>query len=466
MDIGSTMVCDPAAWAQEQWGRVDLGDKRLNRRAVRIGAGMAAQVNASLPRQMGDAAALQGAYNLLNDHRLTLEQLAQPHWENTRRLAGERAVVLFIQDTTELNYTHHRSKEGLGPVGDGKGRGVLLHTTLAVTPGEGPEVLGVAHQQTVLRQPKGNPRPKYTGSPEGQVWGQGAAAVGDAPAEALWVHVGDGGSDDFRFMHHCRGKHFLLRVTHNRLLDWDGDREVEPEMSKLRDYARTLPWAHRFTLPVSAGPKRPARVAQMRLAWGEVTIPAPAQAPAPWRNQPEIHAWVLHTWEVEAPPGAEALEWILLTSVPTTTVDEALERTHWYANRWLVEDYHQCLKTGCRIEHSRLDHRDDIDRLLAFCGPIAAGLLQLRQAARLTPEAPAETQVDPLVVQILARKLRWPATPPVTAHRFWYGVAQLGGFFGRKRGSLPGWQCIWHGWRYLQDLVAGARLYAAESVRQ
>ncbi|MGQ9687099.1 MAG: IS4 family transposase [Thiobacillaceae bacterium] len=454
----------PDEWAMAQWGRVDLGDARLNRRAVQVGAALAAHPDESLPRQIGSAAALQGAYDLLNHPHVTLSKIAAPHWENTRRAAEQRDVVLFIQDTTELNYTHHPHKEGLGPVGDGKGRGLLLHTTLAVTPGPVPEVLGVAHQQTVLRQPSATPRPKYTESPEGRVWAEAAGAVGDAPGEALWVHVGDGGSDDFRFMHRCWGKHFLLRVARNRLLAWD--EEVEPKMRKLRDYARTLPCQHRFTLKVSAAPKRPARVAQMCLAWGEVTIPAPAQGPLAWRDWPPLRAWVLRSWEEETPPGVEALEWILLTSVPTTTVAEALERTQWYAARWLVEDYHQCLKTGCRIEQSRLDHREDIDRLLGFCGPVAVRLLQLRQAAREDPEAPAEQRVEPFVVQVLARRLKWPATTPITAHRFWYGVAQLGGYLGRKRDSPPGWQSIWHGWRYLQDLVTGARLYATDPPRR
>jgi len=462
MELANTVVCAPELWAEAQWGSVDLGDARLNRRAVQVGAALTAHASESLPRQMGGAAALQGAYDLLNHPRLTLAKVATPHWENTRRVAGQQKQVLFVQDTTELNYTHHPSKKGLGPVGDGKGRGVLLHTTLAMTPGEVPEVLGVAHQQTVLRQPSDDPRPKYAESPEGRVWAEAAEAVGDAPDGALWVHVGDGGSDDFRFMHHCSGKHFLLRVARNRLLVWDHDVEIGPEMRKLRDYARALPCQHRFTLQVSAGPKRPARVAQMCLAWSEVTIPAPAQAPADWRDWPMIHAWVLRSWEEDAPPEAEALEWILLTSVPTTTVAEALERTTWYTLRWLVEDYHQCLKTGCRIEGSRLDHRDDIDRLLGFCGPIAARLLQLRQAARMDPEVPAEQRIDPFVIEILARKLHWATGTPVTAHRFWLGVAQLGGYYGRKRASPPGWQSIWHGWRYLQDLVAGARLYATD----
>ncbi len=149
-------------------------------------------------------------------------------------------------------------------------------------------------------------------------------------------------------------------------------------MRKLVDFARTLPIQHRYTLDVPASHGRPARTAQMCLAWSQVTIPAPRNGPPELRDQPPITAWVIRAWEVNAPPGAEPIEWILVTSVPTETVADAKERVWWYTFRWLTEEYHQCLKTGCNIEHRQFDHGDDIRRLLGFCGPIAARLLQLR----------------------------------------------------------------------------------------
>ena len=45
-------MLDAAEWSTQQWGPVALGDQRLNRRAVEIGALMAAHPAASLPEQM------------------------------------------------------------------------------------------------------------------------------------------------------------------------------------------------------------------------------------------------------------------------------------------------------------------------------------------------------------------------------------------------------------------------------
>lgn len=455
------IILDHTAWAQAQWHGVQLGDKRLVRRVVQMGAAMAAAPEASLPKQLGNWSALRAAYGILNDQRWTLERLATPHWQLTRGLAQQYATVLFVQDTSELDYTHHASKANLGQIGDGRGRGLLLHTTLAIVPEEVAVVLGVAHQQVVRRQPKPKPKPHYTASPEGQLWATAAAAVGQAPPQVRWVHVGDRGSDDFRFMHECRQqqKDFLVRAMHNRLLHLP---EVEPGLQKLMDYARSLPARLSYTLDLPARHKQPARTAHMRLAWTPVTIPAPPRSPKDLVKQLPMDAWIVRAWEVEAPPEVkEAIDWILITSVPTLTVTDALERVRWYTCRWLVEDYHQCLKTGCAIEQRQLDDGADIERLLGFLGPIAGRLLQLRNLTRALPEAQAITYIDPLVIQMLQLRLPHLAGRSLTIAEFWRAVAQLGGHLGRRRDGPPGWRTIWQGWQELTALAQGARLYAA-----
>jgi hypothetical protein len=455
-----------AEWAATQWAGVELGDERLNRRAICVGAAMAAHPAQSLPQQMdGERTALDGAYRLINHPGVSLDILSKPHWEQTRQRAREQRVVLFVQDTTELDYTHFPTMEGLGPIGDGNGRGLLLHSTLGVVPDESPQVLGLAHQQVVLRQPADESGDDS--SPEGKVWARAAEAVGSPSEDVWWVHVGDRGSDDFRFMHACRDddKHFLIRVMHNRLLEWDQE-DIDPGMRKLVDHAESLPAQHHYTLEVPANHERSARTAQMCLAWTQVTIPPPTQAPPELCDQSPITAWVIRAWEVNAPPDAEPIDWILITSVPTKTVEDAKERVRWYTPRWMSEDYHQCLKTGCDIEHRQFDHGNDIRRLLGLCGPIAARLLQLRQVNRLDSDVPAAEHIAPLKVKILTERLELDNGDSLTMGEFWNGVAQLGGYLGRPGDGPPGWRTIWRGWRYLSDLVTGARLHMAALVDQ
>ncbi len=454
-------------WASQQWSTVELGDQRLNRRVVEIAARMAAHPEASLPSQMQSRAALCGAYRVLNHPHVTMAALLAPAIRQTLEAARSAPLVLLVEDTTELDYTAYPSKQGLGPLGNGKGRGLLLHSTLAIEP-EQRQILGLAHAQAVLRQPT----PEHyssgrTGSPEGQLWEESAASVGSPPAGSKWVHVSDAGSDIFEYMLACldRGKHFLLRAHFNRRLSATAATTPPvPEAERLLDYAETLTAAphSQYTVSVPARGSSSARQAHVVLAWAEVQIRPPKNGAPGLRRRGPLKAWVVRVWEPEPPAGAEAIAWVLLSSLPITNLAEAQRATRWYSCRWLAEDYHQCLKTGCRVEHTQLDAGADIQRLLGFAAPIAVRLLQLRQTARQTPELPARAVVEPLMVEVLAR-LQQLNAQRLTVAQFWQGVSRLGGHQGRRRDGPPGWQTLWKGWRLLADLTEGARLFANSS---
>lgn len=456
------MILSASDWATQQWAAVDLGDQRLARRAVAMGANIAARPAASLPHQMGAPAQLRGAYRLLNNPRVSLANLLAPVCERTLAQARAESVVLFVEDTTELNFSAHPQTTGLGPLGSGQSRGLLLHSTLAVVP-ETRLVLGLAHAQVVERQPKRDKR-KWSHSPEGCVWVVSALAVGSAAPESQWVHVSDRGSDIFEYMATCLdlNKHFVVRAAHNRRLMWDAEmlQAQEPTAQHLRDYLHRQPAQpeSQYTLALPAHADHPARLAHLAMAWTAVTLPAPIQAPPAVRQHAPIRVWLVHAWEPDPPPNTEPVEWMLLTSLAIATVAEARRITNWYTCRWLTEDYHQCLKTGCRIEQTQLDDGADIQRLLGFVAPVAVRLLQLRQVARQTPTRPAVQIVDPLMVQVLARQQQvdWHT---LTAEQFWQAVARLGGHQGRRRDGPPGWRTIWRGWHYLSDLTEGVRLY-------
>lgn len=452
------------AWAVRQWQDVDLGDERLKRRALAMGQRMAQQPAASLPQQMGDAAALEGAYRLLNNPRVGLEALLGPHVQETLAQAGKKQVVLWVQDTTVLDYTHHwRSKKGLGQIGDGRGYGLLLHSTLGVEPTRR-QVLGLGDMQAFLRAPKegGKKNKGWRGTPEGEAWQKAAQAVGPAQGGALWVHVADREGDNFAYMAVCVGqhKHFLVRIHRNRRCRVEGgDQRGEYLMS----YARRLTADPEHTLAVTIPRRRgrPACRARLQVAWGKVIVEPPAQAPKAIREHGPLAAWVIRVWEPDPPSDRPAIEWVLLTSLPVTCLAEAQEKIAWYSCRWLCEDYHQCLKTGCRIEQTQLDTFQDIQRLLGFLGPIAVRLLQLRQAVRQEPEGLARDRVDPWMVKTLAR-LIGQEEARMSVREFWFHVARLGGFLWRKGDGQPGWRTLWRGWKYLADLTRGARLFSEE----
>ncbi len=58
----------------------------------------------------------------------------QPHWQHTREQIVSQAVVLLVQDGTELDLSSHGKMTGLRHIGQGTTSGLLLQTVLAVLP--------------------------------------------------------------------------------------------------------------------------------------------------------------------------------------------------------------------------------------------------------------------------------------------------------------------------------------------
>src|SRR5216683_1276867 len=189
-------------WAESTFGSVHLGDQRRTKRAVALAQAIAHDPAGSLPAQMQDEAATQAAYRFLQTPDVTYEQLIRPHVEQTRAQAREPKQVLLIQDTTEVDYQHHPTTTGLGPIGNGSHHGYLLQSVLAVLPGSR-QVLGLMHQEPFLRQPapKGeSQRQRERRERAEQVWERSVQAIGEPPAGVHWIHIGDRYSAMFPFL--------------------------------------------------------------------------------------------------------------------------------------------------------------------------------------------------------------------------------------------------------------------------
>lgn len=449
------MTGSPNEWADRTFAAVDLGDRRRERRAVSIAASLMRHPDATLPQQLQKPSALKAAYRLLDEADVTHSALCQPHWDATREQAGRQDLVLLIQDTTEVDHSHHPKTEGLGPIGNGGGQGYLLQTVLAVLP-EPRQVLGIAAQEPFLRQPQAKGEScaqRRARARESQVWSRMVAAVGPPPAGSTWVHVGDRYSDIFDFLEACRQQRcdFLVRVAQDRRI------EVEPgQIESLLTRMRGLPGADERDVALPARPKQPARTARVKVSFQAATLHPPAHS----RRKPPLQVWLIRVWEPNPPPEvAEPLEWILVTSVPTRSVAAAWERAAWYRCRWVVEDYHQCLKTGCSLEQRHLQSYAALVRLLGFLALIAVRLLQLRELARLAPERLAREVLPAELVRVVAHLANVPVDD-LTLERFWRTVARRGGHQGRKSDGPPGWKTIWRGWLEIQQLLEGVHLAA------
>jgi hypothetical protein len=90
---------------------IDLGDKRLNDRSgiliERLAADTAASINASCQGWNKTNA----AYKFFDNKKVEPHKILQAHREATEIRIGEEDVVLVVQDTTELDYSKHPTKD-------------------------------------------------------------------------------------------------------------------------------------------------------------------------------------------------------------------------------------------------------------------------------------------------------------------------------------------------------------------
>ena len=214
-------------------------------------------------------------------------------------------------------------------------------------------------------------------------------------------------------------------------------------------------------LELEASKERKARTAHLAISFGRVRLLPPRMQEK--TDLRPIVVEVVRVWEPQPPEGVEPLEWLLLTSVPTQSVEQAWERVDWYRTRWIVEDYHQGLKTGCRLEQRQLQSYEGLRRLLGLLAPTAVRLLQLRAVARQSPQQPASLGLPSDLVQVVASLAQVPV-PELSLQQCWHTIARYGGYLGRKGDGPPGWKTLWKGWFYIQALLEGVHLAARLSL--
>lgn len=450
------------AWALNQFGDADLGDARRTKRLVRLAAQMAFNSSGSIPQQTGKTADMKAAYRLFADEDVTHEAICRPHFEQTRALASERPMVFLVQDGAQLNFTTHLHCEGLGPIGRGDMRGLHQQNVLAVDPLTRLP-LGLMYQKHPRRAVRGKDHDRTAkravplAERESYWWIEAIRAIGWPPSGVRWVHVGDRGEDLFGVYDECRrqGCDWLVRAARDRKV-------MTPEgPDHLMPYARRLPEVARRTLEVRARSGKTTRQAALAVAAGPVSL-IPTRVEPEYAGREPIVCWVVRTWEVDPPPGADPLEWILLTSLECDTAETALFAARGYSLRWLIEEFHKCEKTGCQVEARRLESVDRLEPLIGLLSVLAVWLLKLKYVARDDPEQPACELFDDEMVEVMACYLKRPSAG-LTAGAFWRGIGRLGGHMGRKCDGPLGWLRAWRGWQSFQLILLGARLYAARA---
>jgi hypothetical protein len=479
----SYQVLSAGSWADREFGTVDLKDQRLTKRVVQIAAGMAQNPQGSIPRQNKAPHQSKAAYRFFNHERVIMDSLCNPHWQQTRLACGQCPVVLLIQDTTWLDYSAHPQTQGLGWFGHNSktdkttGSGLFLHSVLAVEPqGQGlARVIGLAWTSVYARngEPlRGNQqkRSQRRKSPdrESQRWIEAVQQVGKSPPLSRFIHVGDRESDIYELYEQAQTHNagFVIRISKDRNAGVGHDTpdacgSEDRKGSSIKQIGRQMPATGSRQLWISPRAGRAGRWAKLSISAAPVTLWSPQLN----RTGRALRCWAVRAWEQNPPPDVkEPVEWMLLTSEPVSSGEDALRIVDYYGCRWLIEEYHQCLKSGCKVEQRQLEEVTRLEPLIGMLTLVAVRLLQLKNDVRLTPEKPAIECVPPELVQTLAKLIKEKNPQQMTIRRFTHELAKRGGFMGRRGDGEPGWRTLWQGWQELSLIHAGYEM-AREAMR-
>lgn len=449
-----------ADWVVEEFGAVDLGDRRLAARLLTLAEALGAQPGASLPEACGDASATAAAYRFFNNAAVTPEAIVAGHVRATWRRAQAVPLVLAVQDTTLLDWSHHPATTGLGSLARSSQRGLLAHTTLAFTPEGVP--LGLLAQEVWARDDGSygqlaDHRDRPVTDKESQKWLTSLGAVVAAQRQCpgvRFVSVGDREADVYDLFLAPRPPEvgLLVRATQ--------DRATQEGAGRVWAAAAAAPATATATAQVPARGEQPARTAVLAVRWCPVTLRPPRRRAK--ERLPAAAVWVVLAREETPPAGAPAIEWLLLTTVPVTGATDALERLAWYACRWGIEVWHKVLKSGCRIEAKQLQDAARLQRCLALYSVIAWRILWATTLARTTPDQPCTILLSPTEWQALYCRIHQttilpPRLPTLGQVVRW--LAELGGYLARTSDGPPGATVLWRGFRHLTDLTAMYALF-------
>ncbi len=472
-----------APWIMEELQTADLDDRRLNRRLREVLQQLAHHPAVSIPAACGGHTEMTAAYRLFDNPKASFETILRPHGEATRRRMAEAAVVLLVQDTTELDLTRPvESVAGAGPLDGGVRRGVLLHPLHAFTPEGTPlgtlRALSWVRAEEVIcanrtrRQRALTPIEQKESRRWVQMLEQAAEESKRHPRTQL-ICVADSEADIYELLAQGAGApqvQWIVRACQDRaVVAESGD---TPHLH-LRERLQGQPVLFRQTIQVrgrqakisceTRGRRQPrqSRRAQVEVRAASVTLRPPRR---PDRTLPPVQVNGVLVREISPPKGEPAVQWLLLSSLPVATVEQVRQVIQYYCVRWMIEVFFRVLKCGCRVEQRQFEHLDRFLSCLAVYLIVAWRTLYLCRLGRDCPQISCEAVFEPAewkAVWQVTQQSKPPKQPPSLGQMIVW-VAQLGGYVHRPRSDPPGPQTLWIGLQRVYDFAICWRQFGPE----
>jgi hypothetical protein len=462
-------IFNPEQWAKAHFQHADLGDIRRTERLVNTCANMAGSSGKSIARScLGNEAKLEGSYRLIRNENVSPEMIRVAGFEHTASLVKDIPEILALEDTTSLSYKHQVA-EDLGKLGKttDKSRGWWVHSVMLLD-SHSTRTLGLIHQDWWCRPDNINDADEK----ESGKWPDASyfcrQRLGETMANV--ISVCDREADILSYLQdkQLHNERLVVRAKHLRKLLGTEKTLFEylNEQPELGSYTANIP---QKGIKNSKGKRvnRVARTAQLTVKVAQITLKAKTAVGS-------IN--VVYAEETNATEKSDALRWVLLTSEPIDTLEQALHVIDIYAARWRIEDFHKAWKTGAGAERQRMTEPKNLERAVSILAFIGIRLLQLREVMTLPLYLRKKGLIDEAVGienqrcdtvfeqdewKILQQHYKVRGHDGKTAPDMkwaYKSLAKLGGFTDSKRTGMASWSTIWEGWDTLQAQVSGYRL--------
>ena len=466
------------SWIDTEFGSVELGDVRRNRRLQIVAESMWRSPQASVSgASNGCWAEAKGAYRLWENPGSTPQAILAPHYQQTLERAKLSRLLLHVQDTTELDYTG-RELKGTGPLSELTRRGFFAHSEYLLQEDGLP--LGLSHSTIYARADEEHKQQSERRhqlpieEKESYRWLEGyrrACELRGLFPNRLVISMSDREGDIYEgfeeyFQRKERGEpfaHWIIRCNQDRnIIPQPEDQAVHSHIKaavaaapvlgttilkvRFKEQCKKVKGNRQWTV-------RSGRKAELQIRACQVELKPPWRPGA--QKLTPLKIWVVLAKEIDLPAGEEPIEWILLTSLSARTFKKALQILKLYTRRWQIEVFHKILKSGCRVEKSQLKDSERLLPRVALQMVIAWRIHYVTLLGRACPDLPCgavfqECEWKPLVV-IFCSQAHQPEEPSLAQMIQWLG--RLGGHLGRKGDGPPGPQSISKGMLRMLDFA-------------
>ena len=466
-------------WAEQEFGTVELGDKRLRDRLIKIAQDRFKRPDTSyLEAVAGDRAATKGYYYFIDSPRdvLNPEAMLATHRERTIERIMAHETVLVLQDITDLNFATRAHTKGLGRIGTNQtgaeSLGLKLDSSLALTEDGLP--LGVLRSVCYAPEKKGEEGKRSVGRPieekKSFQWLQGYRDCVEVARKTPKTHilaVMDREADILELFQDAEPTRkrvgLLVRAKHDRRLE-GREKKLFEELKASPNTAQievVIP-RQRWKKAKQGKPEQegmPGRKSRLTVRFLEVAVKSTR---SDLRSKKAITLWGVYAREEDPPPGAKRIEWLLLTTEEVRTPEEAARIVDLYTRRWRIEEWHRVLKSGCKVQEHQNKTAERLKRVIVIDAVIAWRIQLMTLLGREVPELPCTVFFDEWEVKVLEAlerdKGKRGMKPPFNLGTAIILVAKQGGYLARKSDPPPGAECMWKGLLRLYDLATGYRV--------